>query len=355
MHSWMHDLFPICRSITGDGNRETLAYLKDRFPELVLHEIPTGARVFDWEIPPEWRIREAYIEDSEGHRLIDFSNCNLHVVGYSDPVDRTMSREELEGHLHSLPDQPSAIPYVTSYYRRQWGFCVTQQQRESLGQGPFRVRIDSELFDGSLTYADAVLPGSTSEEVLFSTYICHPSMANNELSGPVVTLALARWLAQVPDRRYTYRFVFVPETIGAIAYISEHLHHLQEHVRAGWVVTCVGDERCYSYLPSRRGDGLSDRVSLQVLRERVGDFRQYSFLDRGSDERQYCSPGVDLPVCSVMRSKYEEYPEYHTSLDDLDVVTPEGLAGSAALLQDCIRVLEANRRYVACLPGCPWP
>lgn len=353
MYSWAHDLFPINRSLTGDGVRQTLAYLAQRLPGLTRHEIPTGQQAFDWTIPREWRIRDAFIADLDGKRLVDFRESNLHVVGYSEPVDRVMSRAELEPHLHSLPDQPDAIPYVTSYYSRNWGFCLRQTERDKLGEGPFHVRIDSELFDGSLTYADLVIPGDTADEVLLTTYVCHPSMANNELSGPVVLTSLGRWLQSLPNRRYTYRLVFSPETIGALAYLSQHLEHLRRQVVAGWVLTCVGDDRSWSFLPSRRGDTLVDRVSRAVLTEEVGAFNEYPWSTRGSDERQYCAPGVDLPFASIMRTKYAEYPEYHTSLDDLSLISPEGLSASLRTHQRCLEVLEANHKWKVTTIGEP--
>lgn len=353
MYCWAQDLFPINRSLTGDGVRQTLAYLAQRLPGLTRHEIPTGQQAFDWTIPREWRIRDGFIADLDGKRLLDFRESNLHVVGYSEPVDRVMSRAELEPHLHSLPDQPDAIPYVTSYYSRNWGFCLRQTERDKLGEGPFRVRIDSELFDGSLTYADLVIPGETANEVLLTTYVCHPSMANNELSGPVVLTALGRWLQSLPSRRYTYRLVFSPETIGALAYLSQHLEHLRRQVVAGWVLTCVGDDRSWSFLPSRRGDTLVDRVSRAVLAEEVGAFNEYPWSTRGSDERQYCAPGVDLPFASIMRTKYGEYPEYHTSLDDLSLISPEGLSASLRTYQRCLEVLESNRKWKVTTIGEP--
>ncbi len=341
-HAMATDLFPVCRSISGPGVRQTLGYLKERVPQLQVHAVPSGTKVFDWTVPQEWSVRDAYIEDGQGNRIVDFRENNLHVIGYSTAIDAMMDLEELQDHLHSLPDQPDAIPYITSYYSKRWGFCLTDHQRKSLKAGNYRVFIDTELKDGVLNYGEIVVPGQVSKEVFISTYICHPSMANNELSGPVVATAIACWLNSLKDRYYTYRLVFIPETIGSLIYTSSNLDHMKKHIVAGFNLTCIGDERNYSYLPSRAGDTLSDRVVQYVMRNIDENYRTYSWLDRGSDERQYCAPGIDLPIASIMRTKYGEYPEYHTSLDDLTLVTPNGLAGGFDVVRKSIEILESN-------------
>ena len=337
-------LWPITRSITGNGVRETLSIIQQEISNLTIHEVPTGTQCFDWKIPKEWNIKDAYIIDPDGKKIIDFQDSNLHVVGYSSPINQTVPLAELQEHLHSRPEQPNAIPYVTSYYEERWGFCLTENQRKTLKEGNYQVFINSELSDGSLTYGELIIPGKSEKEIFLSTYVCHPSMANNELSGPTVTTYLAKWIQSQP-REYTYRIIFIPETIGSITYLSKNQQKLKENVSAGFNITCVGDDNAYSFLPSRNGSTLSDIVAKHVLKHHAKDFKEYSFLDRGSDERQYCSPGVDLPIASIMRTKYGEYEQYHTSLDNLDFISDKGLYGAFKALTLSIICIENNKVY----------
>ena len=354
MYELMRKLWPICRSISGQGVRDSLAIMAQELPELKFHEIASGTQCFDWKVPDEWNIRDAYIVTPDGTKICEFKKNNLHVMGYSIPVNAEFELDDLQPHLHSLPEIPHAIPYVTSFYEKRWGFSITHAVREKLTPGRYRVIIDSVLAPGYLNFADLVLPGESSEEILLSTYICHPSLANNELSGPVVATFLANWLSAIPNRRFTYRFVFVPETIGSIIYLSRHLEHIKKHTMAGFMINCVGDDRTYGFMPSRQGNSLADRAGKHALKHHAVNFDIYSFLLRGSDERQYCSPGVDLPIASLFRSKYNTYPEYHTSLDDMTLVTPTGLLGGLQSFQRAIQSIEANYKYkalVLCQPN----
>ncbi len=342
MHIFIRELFGICRSLTGPGTRETLRRIQLLLPGMHLHEVPSGTEVFDWTVPDEWTIRSARLVGPAGETIVDFTNNNLHVLGYSIPVDKEISLEDLQEHLYSLPEQPDAIPYITSYYSPRWGFCLTHRQREALRPGTYRAVIDTDIAPGHLTYGELLIPGANEKEILLSTYVCHPSMANNELSGPAVTTFLGKWLLEQPKLRYSYRIVFIPETIGSITYLSKNLDHLKRHVIAGFNISCVGDNRAYSYLPSRRQDTISDTIAKHVLKWIEPNYITYNWGDRGSDERQYCAPGIDLPIASIMRTKYGEYPEYHTSLDDFKVVTLKGLSGGYNVAKNAIKILLDN-------------
>ncbi len=355
-------LFPIARSITGEGVRKTLGILneeiKDTGYSINIREIPSGTQVFDWTVPREWIIRDAYIENEKHEKIVDFKENNLHVLGYSTPVDEWVSLEELLEHVYTQEDMPDAVPYVTSYYKERFGFCMSENTKKSLkNDTKYHMFIDSELFDGSLTIGELVIPASAevyfddkdikddaSKEVLISTYTCHPSMANNECSGPALSTYLIKYVASMPNRRYNYRFVFNPETIGSITYLSQNLKTLQERVVAGFVLSCVGDDRDYSFIPSRYSDTLADKVIENVLKSK-DKYTKYSFIDRGSDERQYCSPGVDLPVVGFCKSKYGTYPEYHTSKDDMTLVSAKGFQESYQTMCEVINALEYNRYY----------
>ncbi len=355
IYNFCKELWPINRSITGDGVRKTLKKIKEILPQLSIHEVPTGTDVFDWKIPKEWVIRDAWIKTPDGKKICDFKTNNLYLVGYSTPIHKRLTLSELKKNLHSLPEMPDAIPYVTSYYEERWGFCISENEKKNLVEGEYEVFIDSDLIDGFLTYGELLIKGQSQEEVFLSTYICHPSMANNELSGPTVTSFISKWLVEQSNLKYSYRIIFIPETIGSITYLSKNIDHLKSNVKAGFNISCVGDDRDYSYLPSRNGNTLSDKISQHVLNHIHPSYKIYDWSERGSDERQYCSPGIDLPIASIMRSKYGKYDEYHTSLDDLkNVVSPEGLAGGYNALKLAIEALENNiypKTTVLCEPN----
>jgi aminopeptidase-like protein len=349
LHEFVSELFPICRSITGDGLRETLRRIGERVP-LEVSEVPTGTHVFDWTIPREWNIRDAYVKDGRGRRVVDFEASNLHVVNYSAPVDLRLPLSELRERMATIPERPDWIPYRTSYYREDWGFCLSHNSLLSLPEGEYDVRIDSTLEDGSLSYGECHLPGREETEVLISTHVCHPSLANDNLSGVAIATFLARALAAMP-RRLSYRFVFVPGTIGAIAWLHANREHVAR-IRHGLVLTCVGDAGHVTYKRSRRSDADIDRAVAHVLDHSGEPFELLDFSPDGYDERQYCSPGFDLPVGCFMRTPHGRFPEYHTSADNLELVRPAALADSLRKVLAAVSVLEGNATYVNLNPQC---
>lgn len=353
MHAFIAEAFPICRSITGDGVRRTLAMIAERIP-LAIHEVPTGTQVFDWTVPREWNIRDAWIKDPSGRKVVDFQESNLHVLSYSVPIHARMPLSELKLHLFTLPFKPELIPYRTSYYREAWGFCLAHRQLEALPEGEYEVCVDSTLADGSLTYGECFLPGLTGEterEVLLSTHVCHPSLANDNLSGLAVMTWLARELAARPRRRYGYRFLFIPGTIGSITWLARN-EERAGRIAHGLVAANLGDPGELHYKRSRRGSAEIDRAVKAVLEASGEPFGVEEFVPFGYDERQYCSPGFDLPVGSLTRTPWGRYPEYHTSADDLAFVQPDALAGSLRTYLDVVDVLEGNRRYLNLNPKC---
>ncbi|MBI3466485.1 MAG: DUF4910 domain-containing protein [Planctomycetes bacterium] len=349
MHELITELYPICRSITGDGFRQTLRHIGRRI-ELQVHEVPTGTRVFDWTVPREWSIRDAWVKDAKGERVIDFRESNLHVLNYSVPIRRKMPLSELREHLFSLPSFPDWVPYRTSYYKENWGFCLADRQLQELKDGEYEVCIDSDLAEGSLTYGECYLPGKRSDEVLLSCHACHPSLCNDNLSGVALVTRLAEMLSEVP-LEHSYRFLFIPGTIGSITWLALNEENARR-VRHGLVVACVGDPGKFHYKRSRQGDAEIDRAAVHVLRHNGQEFEVRDFSPYGYDERQYCSPGFNLPVGSLTRTPHGQFPQYHTSADDLDFVRPDALAGSLAAYLSVIDVLENNAQYLNLNPKC---
>jgi aminopeptidase-like protein len=349
MYALVEELYPFCRSITGNGVRETLQRISCRIP-LTIHEVPSGTRVFDWTIPREWNIRDAYVKNSRGERVIDFRQSNLHVMSYSVPVHERMSLSRLAPHLFSRPDQPNVVPYRTSYYEEQWGFCLPHRQRQELKEDDYEVCIDSTLAPGFLTYGECFLPGESADEVLVSCHVCHPSLCNDNLSGVSITTFLAAHVGS-RQRRLSYRFLFVPGTIGAIAWLARNQEHARR-IKHGLVLTCVGDPGHFHYKKSRHGSALIDRVVPYVLAGAAMPFEVRDFSPYGYDERQYCSPGFNLPVGCLMRSVWGEFPEYHTSSDNLEFVTPNALAESLQVCCEVMEILDGNRVYSRTDPYC---
>ena len=331
-------LFPITRSITGNGFKESLNILKDYHKEIKIKKITSGLKVFDWKVPNEWHFNNAYISHN-GKKIIDTKNNNLHILSFSTPIQKKMKFSQLKKKIFYIKEKPNAIPYKTSYYKKDWGFCVTYNQFKHLKKikGLIDVKIDSKFKKGSLIYGEYYKKGKIDKEIILSTYLCHPSMANNELSGPIVCLNLINYLKSIKTK-YSYRILFLPETIGAISFLSKNLKKIKDKVICGFTLTCIGDKGKFSYIPSRYGDTYADKIVKQNLK----DYKTYSYLDRGSDERQFCSPLVDLPFCSVTRSKYREYHEYHNSLDDLNFIDFKSLKESFIFYKKCISTIESN-------------
>jgi aminopeptidase-like protein len=342
-------LYPICRSITGNGVRETLRVLQEYIP-LTVREVPSGTRVFDWTVPKEWNIEDAYIKNSKGEKLVDFHNCNLHVLNYSLPVHKTVSLDELKAHSFSLPDKPDWIPYRTSYYKENWGFCLTHKQLAQLQQDEYEVFIDSRLQDGHLSYGEYFIKGQSADEVLISTHICHPSLANDNLSGIALAVFIAKHL-KATSSRYSYRFVFSPGTIGSITWLS--LNEAQTiRIKHGLVLACAGDSGKLNYKKTRKGNAEIDRAVIQALSDSGDDFALQEFSPYGYDERQFCSPGFNLAVGCFMRTPHGEFPEYHTSADNLELVQPKFLADSLTKCLSILEILEGNRVYLNLNPKC---
>lgn len=351
LYKFAQVLFKIPRSLSGNGNRQTLREINKILKnKLSIHEVASGTEAYDWSIPKEWNVNEAYILTPDGNKICDFNENRLHLVGYSTPQNLKLDFSELESHLHSIESQSNAIPYITSYYKEYWGFCLQDTLKKELknkyenSKEKFEIVIDSSLKNGSLSYGEIIIKGKSEKEIILSTYICHPQMANNETSGICVTTYLAKHLLE-HDNYYTYRILFLPETIGAIYYLSRHLQAMQKNCIAGFVITCIGDNKGYSFIASQNADNLADRCTRHILHNNYKGYKEYSYLERGSDERQYCAPGIDLPFCTLSRTKFGEYEEYHTSLDNLDFISNEGLEGGYNFVMQIIEALEANKTY----------
>jgi aminopeptidase-like protein len=338
------DLFHLCRSITGSGISKTLKIIKNNFPKLKIYSIKSRTKFFDWRVPDQWDVKKAYVEGKEKKKIIDFSKNNLHLVGYSVPINKNITFKDLLKKIHTIKKLPNAIPYRTSYYKKYWGFCITEKYKQQLmseyrQNDILKVIIQSKLKKGFLKYGELKIPGKSSQEILISTYICHPSMANNELSGPIVSMSLIHYFMKRKKPDKTLRFIFIPETIGSIVFIKRNLKNLKSNLVGGYNLTCIGDDRMHSCMLTKYKNSLSDLSLLEAYKKLKIKFRVFSFLKRGSDERQYNAPGIDLPVSSIFRSKYEEYPEYHTSLDNFNLVTQKGIEGGFKVAKTAINIL----------------
>jgi aminopeptidase-like protein len=340
MYSWAKTLWPMNRSLTGEGNLKTLNFIKSILKNLKILSANSGKKVFDWKVPEEWRVKDAFIQGKDGKKFCEFKKNNLHLVGYSEPINKQLSFKELSKHLYTLKNQPKLIPYVTSYYEKKWGFCISYNEFKKLKEQDYKVFIDSKHFNGKMHYAELLIKGKSYKEIFFSTNICHPSMANNEISGICLLTAIAKYVkSNFKKPNYSYRFLFIPETIGSINYLSDNYKKMKKKIFAGYTVSCVGDDRAYSLIHSPYENNFSEKILHTVLKKKK-NYKQYSFLERGSDERQYCSSLINLPICGFCRSKYGEYPEYHTSGDNFNVLTKNGLKGSLEVFYNIVNGLE---------------
>ncbi len=349
LYSFIKELFPICRSITGNGVRETLKIIKKHIP-IEIHEVPTGTKVFDWIVPKEWNIRDAYIKNSKGEKVVDFQNSNLHILQYSVPINKKISLDELKNHLYTIEEHPDWIPYKTSYYQENWGFCLSHNDYLKLQNDEYEVFIDSTLEDGSLSYGEILLKGEQDDEILFSTYVCHPSMCNDNLTGVSILTYLAKLLKN-KKLKNSYRFLFIPETIGSITWLSMNENNL-EKIKSGLVATCLGDSGCFTYKKSRIGNSIIDQTVQKILDDSKSEYNLLDFFPTGSDERQFCSPGFNLPIGSLTRTIYEKFSEYHTSADNLEFINSDSLADSFKIYSNVIDVLENNQTYINVNPKC---
>ena len=350
---WAKDLFPFHRSITGKGTDKTLSYLNNLIGNLKIHKIKSGSKIFDWIVPKVWEINKAYIKNQKGKKIVDYDLSNLHIIGYSIPFKGLISYDELNKHLYSIPSQKNAIPFITSYYRKKWGFCVTENVRKKFKkQEKYEVLIDSKFKNGHLKYGEFYKRGKVNTEIVFSTNICHPSLGNNELSGILIATTLCKYIQKI-DNFYSYRIVFVPETIGALCFLKKNYNNLKK-IKAGFVLSCLGDNKNYSLIHSPYKNTYADKVSKFNYDYNKYKYKTYSFLKRGSDERQYCSPRFNLPFCTLNRTRFGDYKEYHTSLDNLDLLSPSSLEKSYKMVKSLIEIIERNKKYISNVFGEPF-
>ena len=353
IYLWIKEAFPIKRTLAGPGFDETLNLIKKKLPELIIHEYKSGSKVFDWKVPPEWHLEEGYIKNSKGEKIIDSNKSSLHILGYSEPINKILNLEELSKNIYTLENLPEAIPYVASFYDSNWGFCMSHNQFLSLNEDEYEVVIKAKKINGVLKTGEFFKKGATKKEIIFSTYICHPEMVNNELAAPAIMVHLAEMLAK-KETKYSYRFLFNVETIGTLCYINKNMKNLKDNVLAGFVLTCFGDSSEPNLIPSRYGNSVADSFANETLEKLNINFNKRTYFDKGSEERQYTHPNIDLPFVTITRSLFREYKEYHTSLDNLDIVSPESLDSSYKLIESLIKHIESEPIYISSTIGEPF-